>query len=87
MSIATADATFSYQEVSQKKPMLAATLPSGERIQFVIPPAVTRDTVSITIRKPATLIKRLEDFEREGLFERPATVSHAASSATHPFHP
>jgi len=39
---------------------------------FVIPPAVTRGTVSITIRKPAQLIRRLDDFEREGLFERTA---------------
>ena len=33
----------------------------------VIPPAVTRGTVSITIRKPSNLIKRLDDFERERL--------------------
>ena len=41
------------QQINQERPLLAATLPSGERIQFVIPPAVTRGTVSITIRKPS----------------------------------
>ena len=85
LSLATAVATFTDQQVNQEHPLLAATLPTGERVQFAIPPAVSRGTVSITIRKPSHLIKRLEDFEREGLFERTATVSHAASSALLPF--
>src|SRR5205085_1362736 len=75
LSLATAVATYSDQQVNQERPLLAATLPTGERTQFVIPPAVTRGTVSITIRKPSDLIKRLDDFEREGLFERTATVT------------
>ncbi|MEO7117021.1 MAG: hypothetical protein ABIZ18_14330 [Caldimonas sp.] len=46
---------------------IAATLPAatGERLQFADPPAVTRGTVTVTI-------KRLEDFEDEGLLERTA---------------
>ncbi len=75
LSLATAVATYCDQQINQERPLLSATLPSGERIQFVIPPAVTRGTVSITVRKPSDLIKRLDDFEREGLFERTATVS------------
>lgn len=85
LSLATAVATYSDQEINQTRPLLAATLPSGERIQFVIPPAVTRGTVSITVRKPSNLIKRLDDFERDGLFERTATVSHAAACEPLPF--
>ncbi|MEO6280201.1 ATPase, T2SS/T4P/T4SS family, partial [Roseateles sp.] len=85
MSLATAVATFCDQQINQERPLLSATLPSGERIQFVIPPAVTRGTVSITVRKPSNLIKRLHDFERDGLFERTATVSHAPSSDLLPF--
>jgi type IV secretion system protein VirB11 len=80
LSLATAVATYSDQQVNQERPLLAATLPTGERVQFVIPPAVTRGTVSITVRKPPRLIKRLEDFDREGLFERAATVSLAAGN-------
>ncbi|MCW5656744.1 MAG: P-type DNA transfer ATPase VirB11 [Burkholderiaceae bacterium] len=72
LSLATAVATFCDQQINQERPLLSATLPSGERIQFVIPPAVPRGTVSITVRKPSHLIKRLDDFEREGLFERTA---------------
>ncbi|MEO6279409.1 P-type DNA transfer ATPase VirB11, partial [Roseateles sp.] len=70
LSLATAVATFCDQQINQERPLLSATLPSGERIQFVIPPAVPRGTISITVRKPSHLIKRLDDFEREGLFER-----------------
>ncbi|HEY9105110.1 MAG TPA: P-type DNA transfer ATPase VirB11 [Roseateles sp.] len=72
LSLANAVATYCDQQISQEHPLLSATLPSGERIQFAIPPAVSRDTVSITIRKPSQLIKRLDDFERDRLFEHTA---------------
>lgn len=85
LSLATAVATFSNQQISQERPLLSATLPTGERIQFAIPPAVTRGTVSVTVRKPAEAIKRLADFEREGLFGRAATVTRTAASALLPF--
>jgi type IV secretion system protein VirB11 len=84
-SLATAVATFSDQQINQERPLLAATLPTGERIQFVIPPAVTRGTVSITVRKPSDLVRRLDDFEREGLFERTATVTRTPTCALLPF--
>ncbi len=80
ISLATAVATFSDQQINQERPLLSATLPSGERIQFVIPPAVPRGTVSITVRKPSQLVKRLDDFERDGLFERTARLSPAAGA-------
>lgn len=68
LSLATAVATYCDQQINQEHPLLSATLPSGERIQFVIPPAVPRGTVSITVRKPSRNIKRLAEFEHEGLF-------------------
>jgi type IV secretion system protein VirB11 len=85
LSLATAVATFCDQQINQERPLLSATLPSGERIQFVIPPAVPRGTVSITVRKPSHLIKRLDDFERDGLFERTATVARTSQCALLPF--
>jgi len=81
LSLATAVATFCDQQINQERPLLSATLPSGERIQFVIPPAVTRGTVSITVRKPSSAIKRLADFEREGLFAR---IGRAVDDAASP---
>jgi len=85
LSLATAVATFCDQQINQERPLLSATLPSGERIQFVIPPAVPRGTVSITVRKPSQLIKRLDEFEREGLFERTSTLARPASGELLPF--
>lgn len=85
LSLATAVATYCDQQINQERPLLSATLPSGERIQFVIPPACTRGTVSITVRKPSGVIKRLDDFEREGLFERTATVTRSPECELLPF--
>eukprot|EP01137_Pigoraptor_chileana_P025175 Opistho-2@94249 len=78
LSLATAVATFCDQQINQERPLLSATLPSGERVQFAIPPAVTRGTVSITLRKPASIIKDLRAFEQEGLFERTASTAQAS---------
>jgi len=75
LSLATAVATFCDQQINQERPLLSATLPSGERVQFAIPPAVPRGTVSITLRKPASLIKDLHAFEQDGLFERTACAA------------
>ncbi|MFG6432071.1 P-type DNA transfer ATPase VirB11 [Roseateles sp. LYH14W] len=84
LSLAHAVATFCEQQVNQERPLLSATLPTGERVQFAIPPAVPRGTVSITIRKPSLLIKRLDDFEREGLFALTASAAQSAG-AVQPF--
>lgn len=72
LALATAVATFTDQQISPERPLLAATLPSGERIQFAIPPAVPRGTVSITVRKPAATLRRLDDLQHDGFFDRPA---------------
>jgi type IV secretion system protein VirB11 len=85
LSLATAVATYSDQQINEERPLLSAALPGGERIQFVIPPAVTRGTVSITVRKPSQIVRRLEDFEREGLFERTAMVGNTQSNGLLPF--
>jgi len=85
LSLAAAVATYCDQQINQERPLLAATLPSGERIQFVIPPAVSRGAVSITVRKPSQVIKRLDDFECEGIFERTAPVGGNAVGGLLPF--
>jgi len=75
MSLATAVATFCDQRINQETPLLSATLPTDERVQFAIPPAVPRGCVSITLRKPSRTIKRLADFEQDGLFSRTHAVT------------
>ncbi|MCX8518504.1 MAG: P-type DNA transfer ATPase VirB11 [Methylophilaceae bacterium] len=66
-SLATAVATYSSQQVDTKKPLLSAALPNGTRIQIVLPPAV-ENFPSLTMRKPAKVIRTVDDFEAEGLF-------------------
>ncbi|MDZ4279990.1 MAG: P-type DNA transfer ATPase VirB11 [Hydrogenophaga sp.] len=89
LSLATALATYCDQQINQERPLLSATLPTGERIQFAIPPAVPRGTVSITIRKPSNLVLRLSDFEQDGLFgrvgERTALPSPESNDGLQPF--
>ncbi len=68
MGIAKVVASYSKQNISDKNPILSATLPNNERIQIVIPPAVEKDTVSMTIRKPSSQNFSLEDLANKGLF-------------------
>ncbi|ARO26824.1 MULTISPECIES: P-type DNA transfer ATPase VirB11 [Rhizobium] len=68
MRLARSVASFSNQAIDQTRPILSATLPDDERIQIVIPPATTRGTVSITIRKPSSVSLTLEDLDHGGLF-------------------
>lgn len=76
MRLARAVASFSNQGIDETRPLLSATLPDEERIQIVIPPATTRDTVSITIRKPSSVSLSMEDMEASGLFENVVASSN-----------
>jgi len=62
-------ATYSGQALNESTPIVSATLPDGERVQIVIPPAVRSGTVSITIRKPSNVSLTLDDYERSGAFD------------------
>ncbi|MBB5073978.1 type IV secretion system protein VirB11 [Bartonella callosciuri] len=75
MGIAKVVASYSKQSISDKNPILSATLPGNERIQIVIPPAVEKDTVSMTIRKPSSQSFSLEDLAKRGLFSLCEQVS------------
>lgn len=52
---------YTRQRVSSSEPVMSATLPSGERVQFVLPPVSDQDCISITIRKPASALWTLDD--------------------------
>lgn len=68
MGMAKVIASYSQQSISEKNPILSATLPGNERIQIVIPPAVEKDTISMTIRKPSSQSFSLEELANKGLF-------------------
>ncbi|WCA73058.1 P-type DNA transfer ATPase VirB11 (plasmid) [Agrobacterium tumefaciens] len=58
-------AGFTNQFINDKNPILSASLPTGERIQFVLPPVAT-DGGSISIRKQVVSNFTLEDYRDKG---------------------
>lgn len=67
-SLAVAAAAYTSQDLSESKPLLSATLPDGERLQVVLPPACEPGTLSLTIRKPASTARTLADYAGQGFF-------------------
>lgn len=74
-SLATAVASWNEDDFSDVKPILSATLPDGERVQFVRAPACTKGTISMTIRRPSFDVRSLDDYEDQGFFDKIAPVS------------
>jgi type IV secretion system protein VirB11 len=62
------------QRVDETSPLLSASLPTGERLQIVVPPATTAGCVAITIRRPADEVWSVEELAQRGIFRstRPA---------------
>ena len=60
-------ASLSHQGVSREHPLLSATLPGGERVQIVAPPA-TRGHLAIAVRKHVVADLSLEDYDRAEAF-------------------
>jgi len=56
------------QRITDADPMVSLTFPTGQRAQFVIPPACDAGKVSITIRLPAKFSKSLDEYESDGFF-------------------
>ena len=63
-------ATYNKDLIDDTKPILSSVLPTGERVQIVVPPACERDTISITIRKPSQTFFSLGDYISAGFFDR-----------------
>ena len=58
------------QRVDATSPLLSASLPSGERVQIVMPPATTAGCIAISIRRPSTEVWSIEDLAARGIFRR-----------------
>ena len=56
------------QRVDAASPLLSASLPTGERVQIVLPPATTAGCVAISIRRPADRIWSIEELAARGIF-------------------
>jgi type IV secretion system protein VirB11 len=63
-------ARISHQGINREHPILAATLPSGERIQLCGPPA-TRDHWALAIRRHRLLDLPLDAYDRGAILPRP----------------
>ena len=75
-------ATASEQRVGAATPLLSAALPSGERVQVVLPPATWADHVVIAIRRPSTRAWSLDELSSGGLFATCRATSPAAHGRT-----
>ncbi len=58
------------QRIDATSPLLSASLPSGERVQIVMPPATTPGCVAFAIRRPADTVWSIEELGARGIFHR-----------------
>src|SRR5258706_1659856 len=56
------------QRIDEESPLLSASLPSGERIQLVLPPSTSAGCVAITIRRPSTHVWSIDELSASGIF-------------------
>ena len=71
------------QRVDESSPLLSASLPTGERVQIVLPPATTIGCVAITIRRPAPQVWSIDELSQRGALQAvsPAEATHADNEA------
>jgi type IV secretion system protein VirB11 len=56
------------QRIDATSPLLSASLPTGERVQIVLPPATTAGCVAISIRRPADQVWSIQELASRGIF-------------------
>lgn len=70
-----------HQHINEQAPLLSATLPGGERIQIVTPPATAPGQVAIAIRRPPSHVWTLDDLASRGLFRATRRASEGLDCA------
>lgn len=80
-NLAKAIAHSTRQRIDEESPLLSASLPSGERVQIVMPPATTPGTVAFTVRRPSDQVWSIEELARRGIFKQ-VRVAAGALDAT-----
>ena len=68
MTLARAAAAATKQDIRPDAPLVSTVLPTGERCQFLIPPATLEGIVSVTMRKPSAVTLSLDDMIFGGVF-------------------
>jgi type IV secretion system protein VirB11 len=69
------------QRITDADPVVSLTFPTGERAQFVIPPACEAGKTSITIRLPSKQTKTLAQYQQDGFFDEIVEVGRGVSDA------
>jgi type IV secretion system protein VirB11 len=83
-SLAALVAEFNHQEISPEKPLLSATLPTGERTQFVLSPACEKNHVVCSIRRHQMRDLEIDDYVKAGAFAD-ITENHLAQNTNTDF--
>jgi type IV secretion system protein VirB11 len=58
------------QRIDATSPLLSASLPGGERVQIVLPPATSAGCVAITIRRPSDQVWSIAELAARGIFQK-----------------
>ncbi len=72
-------ANYSRQRVDATTPLLSASLPGGERVQIVLPPATSPGCVAIAIRRPGSRAWSLSELGAKGIFQRARRAERGVS--------
>lgn len=80
-SLSNAMANFTSQKVSAETPICSTSLPTGERVQIVAPPACDGGAYSLTIRKPSDKTFSLGELDGFGLFKETQVAGARENSA------
>ncbi len=67
------------QRITDTDPVVSLTFPTGQRAQFVIPPACDAGKVSITIRLPSKQTRTLHEYQQDGFFDQILEQTNALS--------
>ena len=68
------------QRITDIDPVVSLTFPTGQRAQFVIPPACEAGHFSITIRLPSRQTPTLDQYQADGFFDRIIEGDHELSA-------
>jgi type IV secretion system protein VirB11 len=69
------------QRIDATAPLLSASLPTGERVQIVMPPATSSNCVAFAIRRPSDAVWSIDELAQRGIFKRTRRASAALDDA------
>jgi type IV secretion system protein VirB11 len=73
LRLGTAAASFIGDDWGATQPVISATMPDGERAQFVMPNACEKNTIAVTLRKPSFHVRKMEEYEEGSFFSHVRT--------------